>query len=34
MKAKANALAQGFIRCHDCGYLVKTVDHPSILSTL
>lgn len=25
MKAKANALAQGFIRCHDCGYLVKTV---------
>ncbi len=27
MRAKANALTQGFIRCHDCGYLVKTVDH-------
>jgi paraquat-inducible protein A len=27
MQAKANALTQGFIRCHDCGYLVKTVDH-------
>ena len=27
MQAKANALRQGFIRCHDCGYLVKTVDH-------
>jgi len=27
MQVKANALRQGFIRCHDCGYLVKTVDH-------
>ncbi len=27
MQAKANALTQGFIRCHDCGNLVKTVDH-------
>ncbi|MEI6269833.1 MAG: paraquat-inducible protein A [Methylococcaceae bacterium] len=27
MQVKANALTQGFIRCHDCGYLVKTVDH-------
>jgi paraquat-inducible protein A len=27
MEAKANALKQGFIRCHDCGYLVKTEDH-------
>ena len=29
MQAKANALGQGFIRCHDCGYLVKTDDHLS-----
>ena len=29
MKTKANALAQGFIRCHDCGCLVKTVDLPT-----
>ena len=29
MQAKANALTQGFIRCHDCGNLVKTVDQPS-----
>jgi len=29
MKTKANALGQGFISCHDCGYLVKTVDQPS-----
>ena len=29
MQAKANALSQGFIRCHDCGYLVKTVNQPS-----
>jgi paraquat-inducible protein A len=27
MEAKANALKQGFMRCHDCGYLVKTEDH-------
>ena len=27
MQAKANALRQGVIRCHDCGYLVKTADH-------
>ncbi len=29
MKAKANALKQGFIRCHDCGSLVKIADQPS-----
>ena len=29
MQAKANALRQGFISCHDCGYLVKTVDQSS-----
>ena len=29
MQAKANALKQGFIRCHDCGCLVKTVDQHS-----
>jgi len=29
LHTKANALAQGFIRCHDCGCLLKTVDHPS-----
>lgn len=29
MKIKPNALAQGFIRCHDCGCLVKTVVQPS-----
>ncbi|MEI7995456.1 MAG: paraquat-inducible protein A, partial [Methylococcaceae bacterium] len=29
MQAKANALKQGFIRCHDCGYLVKTGDQLS-----
>ena len=28
MPAKANALTQGFIRCHDCGYLVKIADKP------
>lgn len=28
MQTKANALSQGFIRCHDCGYLVKTVKQP------
>ena len=28
MQAKANALSQGFIRCHDCGYLVKMVNQP------
>lgn len=27
MQAKTNALRQGFVRCHDCGNLVKTVDH-------
>lgn len=26
MQTKANALSQGFIRCHDCGYLVKIVN--------
>jgi len=25
MYAKMNALKQGFIRCHDCGYLVKII---------
>ena len=25
MPTKMNALKQGFIRCHDCGYLVKTI---------
>ena len=25
MPTKMNALRQGFIRCHDCGYLVKTI---------
>ena len=29
MPTKANALKQGFIRCHDCGYLAKTVDRHS-----
>jgi paraquat-inducible protein A len=29
MQTKGNALSQGFIRCHDCGYLVKTVDRHS-----
>ncbi len=28
MQTKANALSQGFIRCHDCGYLVKIVNQP------
>lgn len=26
MKSKSTALAQGFIRCHDCGYLSKQSD--------
>ncbi len=29
MHAKSNALKQGFIRCHDCGCLVKTINQPS-----
>ena len=29
MQAKANALSQGFIRCHDCGYLVNLINEPS-----
>lgn len=29
MPVKATALSQGFIRCHDCGCLVKTVDQLS-----
>lgn len=27
MKAKKNALAQGYIRCHDCGYLANQSDN-------
>lgn len=30
MKAKKNALTQGFMRCHDCGYLAKTIDQHSL----
>jgi paraquat-inducible protein A len=29
MKSKASALAQGLIRCHDCGYLSKQTDRHS-----
>jgi paraquat-inducible protein A len=30
MKAKATALSQGFLRCHDCGCLVKSVNQPRL----
>ena len=30
MPTKANALSQGFVRCHDCGYLAKTADRHAV----
>lgn len=32
MQTKTNAHRQGFIRCHDCGHLVKTAEHASVCS--